>query len=78
MTFDEWIKFGFDQGWCSPPICEMHDGTPMSEDEEVDWDEGEPCIHVVRLYESELHKKRVERNFSPAVWRASNLGWKVR
>lgn len=75
--FEQWIRWGWEQGWVSPIVCNSHDGVPMSEAEEEEWEEGDPCIHVVRLYESDFHKKQVERNCPPAVWRASNAGWKA-
>lgn len=72
MTFDEWLKFGFDNGWCSPSVCGTHDGVPMTADESED---EEPCVHIVRLYDSPATKKAVEEAHSPSVWRASNKGW---
>ena len=74
MTFDEWAKVGYDQGWCSPPVCCIHDGTPTSAYEdsaEVD----DPCVHVVRLYPDMNAKLAVEDNSPHAVWRATNRGW---
>lgn len=79
MSFDDfesWLRFGFDRGWCSPPVCQTHDGTPMSEVEDDEmWDGVDSCIHILRLYESELQKRQVEKNSAPAVWRALNRGW---
>jgi hypothetical protein len=72
MNFDEWVKFGFDNGWVGPPVCETHDGTPLSNAEA--WDD-EPCIHIMRLYESAEHKDEIESGHAPSVWRASNQGW---
>jgi hypothetical protein len=76
MTFDEWLKFGYQQGFCSPPVCWFHDGLPTSvfEDDEVDA-EGETCLHIIRLYEDQEMKRAVEANHAAAVWRAKNLGW---
>lgn len=71
MTFNEWLQIGMDNHWCGPAVCETHDGLPMSEQEET-WffDEGwDPCIHIVRLYESLDHKMHVELNHSPSQWR---------
>ena len=44
--------------------------------ERVDeFDEGrDPCVHVLRLYADEVHRKRVERNHPPSVWRRTNMG----
>jgi len=76
-SFEEWLEFGWKQGWISGPCCSTHDGTPSTEAEDAEWEDGgDPCIHVIRLYESEFHKKQVERNSPPAVWRATNRGWK--
>ena len=37
MTFDEWLKDGYDRGYRSPPVCVYHDGIPTTatEDEEM-------------------------------------------
>ena len=74
--FNEWLELGWRQGWISPPVCYDHDGIPLSEAEELEIEEyGEVCVHILRLYESDLHRRQVEKNCAPAVWRASNLGW---
>ncbi len=76
MDFESWAKMGYEAGWCSPPVCFIHDGIPMtaSEDEQVT-DGDDPCVHVVRLYESVEQKKGCEANHPPAVWRATNQDW---
>ena len=76
MNFDEWIKIGYDLGYCSPPVCSVHDGPPTTATEDEQWEEGDdPCLHIVRLYNSIEEKKSVEANYAPASWRAANLGW---
>ena len=71
MTFDQWIKQGMEEGWCGPPVCSTHDGTPSTEEEDNELcDGGDPCIHIVRLYENADVKAGVEENHSPSVWRA--------
>jgi len=74
MTFEEWLQFGYENGWCGPDVCETHDGLPVSNDE---YNEDEPCIHIVRLYDSLETKKAVEESHSPSIWRASNKGWRT-
>jgi hypothetical protein len=69
MTFDEWMKIGLESGWCGPPVCYTHDGLPMSEEEEAEFEEGDPCVHVIRMYESEEHRAAVEESHSPSQWR---------
>lgn len=71
IDFEEWVSFGIRKGFCGPPVCEVHDGFPMSAEEwaisEVD---GEPpCLHMVRLYNDDQHKAEVEDAHSPSVWR---------
>ena len=34
----------------------------------------DPCIHIIRLYEDDIHKKAVEANHEPSTWRATNRG----
>ena len=76
MTFDEWVKLGYDLGFCGPPCCATHDLVPVTaaEDEEME-SFGDCCVHVVRLYEDVATKKAVEAFHGPSVWRATNLGW---
>lgn len=65
MTFDDWIRIGYESGWCSPVVCYSHDGLPMTEAEDQEWVEGhDPCIHIVRMYEDDITRKAVERNSS--------------
>ncbi len=74
-TFEQWVKFGFDRGWVGPPVCETHDGVPLSAEENAEFEQGDPCVHILRLYEDVEHKAAVELEHSPSVWRASNQGW---
>ena len=78
MTFDEWLQYGISQAWCGPTICETHDGIPMTTLERLQYEEGEdPCIHILRLYESQIEKLEVEENHSPSIWRATNSGYEI-
>jgi hypothetical protein len=68
--FDEWMAEGIKQGFCGPPVCAVHDGDPTTEAEDMElWDGGEPCYHVVRMYNSSEVKALVERNHPPSMWR---------
>lgn len=50
MDFETWLNFGIINGYCSEQFCNTHDGYPMHESEELEWDEGnDPCAHMVRL-----------------------------
>lgn len=69
MNFEEWIAVGAKNNWCGPAICYTHDGLPMSTDEEEEMYNGDPCLHVVRLYEDIEHKNSIESNHSPSQWR---------
>lgn len=76
MDFDTWARIGYESGWCSPPVCYSHDGVPMTATEIEELDTGEePCLHVIRLYESMDQKKGCEAQNPAAVWRATNQGW---
>lgn len=77
MAFEDWLRIGYDNGWCGAPVCSTHDGTPTSTEEDEMWDDGtDPCIHIIRLYEDAEQKRGVEENHSPSQWRASNRGLK--
>lgn len=80
MSFDEWVTLGINNGWCGAPICETHDGVPMSDEEYEEMEEhGEPpCIHILRLYENDEHRDAIEKGHSPSQWRKLNWfsgGW---
>lgn len=79
FTFEEWLKYGWDNGWCSPPVCEIHDGTPMTDTEIQDFGAGDdPCIHIMRLYQTPAEQKEAHNNHAPSQWRAHNRGWSER
>lgn len=51
MNYWEWLNLGIENEWISMPVCDTHDGLPMSEAEYDQFDEGfDPCIPVVRLW----------------------------
>lgn len=74
LDFEEWLRIGLYNAWAGPPVCYTHDGLPTSEEEDGEFEEGDPCIHIIRLYDSGQHKKAVEANHSPSTWRATNRG----
>jgi hypothetical protein len=76
MTFDEWIKTGYDLGYCSPPVCSTHDGTPTTATEDEQWEEGDdPCLHVVRLYNTSKKRKALKQTIRQQYGVQPNLGW---
>lgn len=53
MDFETWLAIGREQGYCSMPACNTHDWVPQTPAELAEWDDGgDPCVHVIRLYES--------------------------
>jgi hypothetical protein len=74
MQYQDWLKLGIEQNWCGPAVCYTHDGLPTSESEDQEFEEGDPCIHIIRLYEDDEVKAGVEANHSPSIWRATNQG----
>ena len=62
--------YGMERGWIGPRVCAIHDGLPMTEEEESEFDEGyDPCIPVYRIYDSVEEKEAVEYNHSASEWR---------
>ena len=71
MTFEEWLRYGLENAFCGPPVCETHDGLPVSSIEEADfYDGGDPCIVIVRITEDRQHQTEIADNHSPSQWRA--------
>ena len=73
-NFEEWMRVGYEAGFIGAPVCYTHDGLPTTEIEDEEFGEGDPCIHILRLYYDENEKRDVEQNHSPSQWRASNRG----
>ncbi len=70
LDVEQWLAYGRSQGWCGPAVCATHDGTPTSETEDLEFEEGfDPCIHILRLYENSIKASEVAKNHSPSVWR---------
>lgn len=67
--FDTWLRAGLQAGFCGPAVCFTHDGLPTSEVEDDEWETGDPCLHILRLYSDDIMRKQVEHNHSPSVWR---------
>jgi hypothetical protein len=50
ITFEDWLTTGIAAGYCSEPVCDTHDGVPLTEEERDRFEDGEdPCIPAVRL-----------------------------
>lgn len=76
LDCEAWLRYGFAHGWVSPPLCDTHDGVPLSAEEDAEFSAGhDPCVYVVRLYDDAAHKAACEAQSGPAVWRASERGW---
>ncbi len=70
ISFDEWVKLGVSNNFIGPPICSTHDGIPMTQQEEEQFEDGDdPCIHILRLYDTIETKQSVEETHSPSIWR---------
>lgn len=67
MDFNEWLEYGYKQNWVSNDVCQTHDGVPMSAEEVEQFEEDDPCIHVLRLYPTRDVKIAVEANNSPSI-----------
>lgn len=74
MDFHDWLQYGISKGWCGPSVCYTHDGLPLTHREDLDFEESDPCVNIIRLYDDVTQKKEVEENHSPSIWRASNSG----
>ena len=46
-----WLRFGIKRKWIAAPVCATHDGVPNTEEEDLEWDEGnDPCQVVLRVW----------------------------
>jgi hypothetical protein len=52
VEFEIWLKSGYDIGWISDVFCNTHDGPPLTDEEEQEWnDGGDPCSFHVKVNE---------------------------
>lgn len=73
LTAEEWVTYGIKMGWCGPPVCATHDGIPMTEDEDIEMEQYDPCLTIIRLYDDETMRDEVEQNHSPSIWRKGSF-----
>lgn len=60
--FVEWLSAGIKAGYCSHPVCNTHQGPPMSAEEDKAWEDGcDPCVLIVRIYDEPGMRDLVER-----------------
>lgn len=70
LTFDQWLEIGLRSGFTTPPVCSTHDGIPMTITEDAEFMDGsDPCVYVMRCYESNEVREAVEANCGAVVWR---------
>jgi hypothetical protein len=69
MTLDEWMAYGLAAGWVGPAVCYTHDGLPTTVDEDEEFETGDPCLHILRLYTENYERLAVEFNHAPSEWR---------
>lgn len=49
--FAEWLAIGVAQGWVSLPVCDTHNGPPLTDGEMDEFDDGsDPCVLVMRVW----------------------------
>ena len=54
MTFEEWLRYGINNEYCTPPRCGAHDGTPFDEIEWERFENGEdPCVTIIRILDND-------------------------
>ena len=71
-TFDEWLLEGVRLGYCSPVVCQTHDGVSLTEEQEDEFDQGfDPCVHVIQVFEDRDQQRFAFENHSPYQYRAS-------
>lgn len=70
LTVEQWLEIGLKAGFTSPPVCFMHDGLPTTITEDAEMLDGsDPCVFLMRLYESSEQKEAIEANNPATKWR---------
>lgn len=74
MNIDQWLQYGYKNGWCTAPLCITHDGLPTSETEDHQLEQDDICIAIIRLCDDHQHQTQITDNHTASQWRAHNLG----
>jgi hypothetical protein len=73
---EEWLKYGWQNGFCTAPVCSTHDGVPFSSSETDQFDQGyDDCTFIVRLYADLAERKAVEAFNQVLQQRELEAGW---
>lgn len=54
MDYFSWRDFGINKGWITDPFCYTHDTPPTTEEEDAEFEEGDPCLFVFRIWEEAI------------------------
>lgn len=53
--FFDWLNHGVYKGWVSLPVCDSHEGVPLSDEEAAEFDDGyDPCVFVLRIWSQNI------------------------
>jgi hypothetical protein len=51
MDIEEWLQYGVERGFCSAVVCSTHDGLPLTEEEDQEFDDGyDACVPAIRIW----------------------------
>ena len=61
MNLLEWLRYGIEHGFCSDVVCATHDGLPLTQEEEDQWEDGiDACVFGVRVNEGDSHAELLQ------------------
>lgn len=76
MTKADWLRIGYEQGWCSPQVCAMHDGIPEHDlENDMIADGEEVCQWIVRTFVDKEQRDAVMEDCLHAQARAAEFGY---
>jgi len=54
LDFNEWMQYGYQQGWISDVFCDTHEGPPLNDEQMQEFDDGgDPCVFCIKVLELE-------------------------
>lgn len=60
-NMNDWLALGIERHWCSDIVCDTHGGRPpLTAEEHAEFETGDPCVPIVRLYEQDDRAVRDE------------------
>jgi hypothetical protein len=53
-NYQEWLSYGIEKNWITDSFCYTHDTPELTDQEQEDFEEVDPCVPVIRVWEENI------------------------